>query len=152
MTYSTIEAAARGLLQDLSQFDDDDVTRGDFRVLDRGSPPYAVLYPGPVQIRDYGDWGEKLFVWTMHCEVFERYLDDGSSYTDLETTRQNVVELFNSRPTMGGVSNVIYVGVERGEALKFIYDRDGGGPHFIMQRLVVTVHETANYAGSGEFA
>ena len=151
MAYATIEAAALALLQDLSQFDDDDVTRGNFRVLDRGSPPYAVLYPGGFEIEDYGDWGEKIFRWTMYCEVFERYLDDGSSYTSLEATRQNVVDVFNANPSMNGTSGVVYVMARRADDLRFIYDEGRGGPHFIMQRLAVVVHEVVSYDGSGEF-
>jgi hypothetical protein len=153
MGYLAIEAAALSLLQALSQFSDDDVTRGDFRVLDRGSAPYAVLYPGGFEVEDYGDWGEKLFRWTMYCEIFEKYLNDGTSYTDLQTTRQNVIDCFNANPSMNGTSGVIYVQAERGEDLIYLYDEGGEWPpQFIMQRVAVMVHEVANYDGSGEFA
>lgn len=152
MGYLAIEAAALGLLQALSQFDDDDVTRGDFRVLDRGSAPYAVLYPGGFEVQDYGDWGQKLFVWTMYAEIFEKYIGDGTEYTNLETTRQNVADCFNANPTMGGMANVIYVIVGRGDDLRYILDEQGGGPHFIMQKVAVTAHEVVSLDGSGEFA
>lgn len=152
MSYATIEAAALSLLQALAQFDDDDVTRGDFRVLDRGSAPYAVLYPGPFEVRDYGDWSQKLFAWTMYCEIFEKWDGYGTCYTNLETTRQNVVDCFNENPSMNSTANVVYVIPGRGDELAYIFPRGGGDvPQFIMQRVAVTVHETAVYTG-GEFA
>jgi len=150
--YAGIEAAAQGLLQALSEFEDADVTRGDYRVLDRASPPYAVLLPGPFVVEESGDWGQKTVLWTMYVEVFERYLDNGTSEVSLEATRQAVIDCFGKYPTLGGVTGVTRTLARRGDELRYIYDRDGGGPHFVMQRIAVEVEERVGYAGSGEFA
>ena len=40
----------------------------------------------------------------------------------------------------------------RGGDLQYVYDRDGGGPFFVMQQISIEVAERASYVGSGEFA
>jgi len=152
MSYAAIEAAAQILLQALDRFDNADVTRGDWRVLDRGDAPYAVLYPGPFETGEDGDWGQHVVDWTMYCEVFERYLDNGTSEVSLEATRQDVVDTFFSHPTLNGVSGVTRVLPERGEPPQYVYDESGGGPHFVMQRIEVHVIERVCADGAGEFA
>lgn len=152
MSYSTIEAAAAVLLRALSNFDDADVTRGDYRVLDQGSPPYVVLLPGPFECVEAGDWGQKVYTWTMYAEVFERYLNGGSSETALETTRQAVIDCLCKNPTMNAVTGVTRVLPRRGAELRYLYDEQGGGPHFVMQRIEVEIEEVVGYTGSGEFA
>jgi len=152
MSYATIEAAVQTLLQALDNFASADVTRGDWRVLDSGGAPYAVLYPGPFAAAVGGDWGQHVIDWTVNCEVFERYLDNGTSETSLEATRQAVIDALLSYPTLNGVSGVTLVLPERAEPIQYVYDESGGGPFFVMQRISILVVERTCADGSGEFA
>jgi len=110
------------------------------------------LLPGPFEVEDAGDWGQKRIRWTVYVELFERYLDGGTSEQALEAMRQDVVDLFGAYPTLNGTSGVILASVQRGNELRYIYDRDRGGPHFVMQRIALEVIEEASYDGSGEYA
>ena len=154
MSYAVIEAAAQDLLQALDRFGNDDVTLGDFRVLDTGkNTHYAVLLPGPFESRGDGDFGQKRHVWTLYVKVFERYVGDGSEWSNLAATRQDVIDTFGANPTMGGVDGVTDVRVDRGGEVVSIYERGNPEtPQFLQQQVTVRVWETESYAGSGEFA
>ena len=152
MSYAVIEAAVQTLLQALGQYGDADVTRGDWRVLDSGSGPYAVVYAGPFDVEEGGDWGQKVYAWTVYVEVFERYLDNGTSETNLETRVQNTVDQLCAYPTLDGASGVTLAMPVHADELRYVFDEQGGGPHFIMQRIAERVWERVQYAGSGEFA
>jgi len=154
MGYETIEAGAATLLRALSRFADGDVTRGDFRVLDTGkNTHYVVLLPGPFEGADDGDYGQKRHVWTMYVKVFERYTGDGSEWTNLIATRQDVIDTFSANPTMGGVDGVTKVSIGRGGQVTSIYERGNPEtPQFLQQQFEVRIWEKENYAGSGEFS
>lgn len=152
MSYTTIEAGVQTLLRALSRFAEADVTRGDWRVLDSGGAPCVVLYPGPFEAEEAGDWGQKWHFWTVYADVFERYTDNGSSETAFEATRQDVMDTIHAYPTLNGVSGVTRALARRGGDLQYIYDRDGGGPYYVMQQITIEVVEKVSYDGSGEFA
>ena len=77
MSNATIRAKLQTLLRALTAFDAADVTLGDFRVLDRGSAPYAVIYPGGFEILERRDDGRvSLIAWRNYLEVFEDFVDD----------------------------------------------------------------------------
>ena len=152
MSYALIEAGIQDLLQALSRYADADVRRGDFGVLDSGVARCVVLLPGPFDAWEAGDWGQKHYQWTCYVELYHAYQDQGSSEVALDADRQAVLDALHANPTIDGVSGVTRCVVERGEELRYIYDTAGGGPYWVMQRLVVIVDERVGYTGSGEFA
>ena len=149
------DAAIQGYIQDLiqadSNFADDDVTLGDFRVLDRGSAPYAVVLPGEiVSAKRSGDWSQVRFVWEHTVEVFERFIDD--SYADFSTARQAVVDVIGENPTLGGQSEISSAYVSAATDALYLYSEDGGDvPQFVFSRVTVRCVEDVNYDGEGEF-
>jgi len=148
------DSAIQGYIQDLIQasdtFADAGVTLGDFRVLDSGSPPYAVILPGSIEARRSGDWSQVQFIWEHVVEVFERFL--GDSYTSFTTARQAVVDVLNANPTLGGNAGISNALVTRATAPLYLYPPEGDLPAFVFSRLTVRTVEEVLYAGSGEFA
>jgi hypothetical protein len=146
------DAAIQGYIQDLiqaSDFDDADVTLGDFRVLDRGSAPYAVILPGEIiSAERSGGWSQVKVTWEHTVVVLGRLLDD--SYADFTAARQAVVDAIGENPTLGGQSEIKNAYVSA--ASEPLYSDDGGDvPQFAFSRVTVRVVEDVSYDGSGEF-
>lgn len=152
MSDSAIQGYIQALIQADSRFSDADVTLGDFRVLDSGSPPYAVVLPGSiVEARRSGDWSQVQFVWEHTVEIFERFL--GDDYTDFVTARQAVVDVLDANPTLGGQNGISNALVARATAPLYLYPEGGADvPTFVFSRLTVRTVEEVLYSGSGEFA
>jgi len=149
------DSAIQGYIQDLiqgdSNFDDDGVTLGNFRVLDRGSPPYAVVLPGRIVAGTRsGDWSQVQLIWEHPVEVFARFLDD---YSDFTSARQAVVDVIGKNPTLGGNSEISNAHVSGATEAKYLYPAEGADvPTFVLSRVTVRVVEEVQYAGSGEFS
>ena len=149
---STIQGYIQTLIQADSSFADADVTLGDFRVLDSGGPPYAVILPGAiVEARRSGDWSQVQFFWEHEVDVFERFL--GDSYTSFVTARQTVVDIIARNPTLGGNAGISNTLVTRATAPLYVYPEAGADvPTFVLSKLTVRTVEEVLYAGAGEFA
>jgi len=152
MSYATIEAQIQTLIQALGAFDDADVTRGDYRVLDAGSAPYVVLCPGAFSYRPAGDWAQVAYEWNTVVELFERYVGDGSEYTNLGTDIGTIVQQIAIYPSLDGLANVTRATVEPDGGPIGIYLQESSVPQFLLQRLIVRTHEELVHDGSGEYA
>jgi len=150
------DAAIQGYIQTLiradSNFGTDDVTLGDFRVLDRGSSPYAVVLPGRiVSGQRSGDWSQVQVVWEHPVEVFERFL--GDDYADFTTARQAVVDAIGENPTLGGNSEISGAHVSGASDVRYLYPAEGADvPTFVFSRVTVRSVEEVTHDGGGEFA
>jgi len=69
MAYATIEAAVQTLLQALAQYTSDQVTRGDYRVLDSGVDEACVLRPGAFTVSGGGDYGQRTYGWLVYVQI-----------------------------------------------------------------------------------
>jgi len=149
---SAIQGYIQTLIQADSAFASADVTLGDFRVLDSGGPPYAVILPGAiVEARRSGDWSQVQFFWEHEVDVFERFL--GDSYTSFVTARQTVVDIIARNPTLGGNAGISNTLVTRATAPLYVYPEAGADvPTFVLSKLTVRTVEEVLYAGAGEFA
>jgi len=150
MSYATCEGALRTILQALAQYADAQVARGDYAILDEGYTQCCVLRPGPFGARESGDWGQKAYDWTVDCTVYERYVGDGTEWTNLETQRQNVLDQVGAYPTLNAVNGVTRAMAERGGEVAALYERGSEMPSWLMQTIRVQVHEEVVYS-SGEF-
>lgn len=151
MSDVAIQEYIQDLIQSDASFGDADVTLGNFRVLDAGSPPYAIILPGEIiSAERKGDWGQVDIIWEHPVEVFDRFLDD--SYADFCAARQTVVDLIGRSPTLGGYSEIINSYVSGAPALRYLYQEEGDDPTFVFGTVRIRTVEQVSYAGSGEFA
>ena len=152
MSDTAIQGYIQTLIQADSAFSASDVTLGDFKILDRGSAPYAVVLPGRiVSAARSGDWAQVTFVWEHTVEVFERF--KGDSYAPFSAARQAVVDVLGANPTLGGNSEISNAYVS--DATRPLYLYMAGTtehPTFVFSRVTVRSTEEISYAGAGEFA
>lgn len=142
MSYSTIEAGFLTLLQGLTGTfaTTAQCTRGDWRVLDKGLTPIAVLYPGALQSGEVTFVGGEEHIWSVNCELTARFINDGTSMTTLETVRDAVIALFQDNPNLG-ISDGSHISNVTGSEFVELRDTDGNGPFYLQTTLTFTVNE-----------
>ena len=153
MTYAVIEAAVKTLLEGMTEFvSNDDISRGDYRILDSGAINLAVLTPGTFTKDEAGQAGARksLRNWSVIIDLFRKYLDDGKTWTDFEATRDALVDRLELFPSLNGTAGVTLVGVEADSELGGIFDEDDNGPFFLVQTIRVAVNERTDLSG-GEY-
>ena len=102
MAYSDIEALIKTQVQAVSGFDATNVTRANFKFLNKGKArTYAILRPGSFERVQHGMGGAYLTTWTTFCEVWVRYKDDGESMTELQSQVSGIISRFDSYPKAG---------------------------------------------------
>ena len=150
MSYAVCEAALQTILRALEQYADAQVTRGDYAVLDEGYAQCCVLRPGPVTVRRSGDWGQVGYDWTIDCTIYERWVGDGTEWTNFQAQRENALDQIGAYPTLDAASGVTRAVAERAGEMGAVYPRDADVPAWLMQTIRVQVHEEVVYS-DGEF-
>jgi len=154
LSYSSVEAAVLTLLQALTGTfaATTDVSRGDYRILDSGADAVAVLVPGAFEQDGIAEGGARKSVrdWNVLIDLFRKYLDEGTTWTNFETDRDAVIAELEKYPTLNGeagiVRGIISADADAGE----VFDEDDNGPFFVWQRLRIKITERADLSG-GEF-
>lgn len=152
MSYASVEVAVQTLLQAMTEFADADVSRGDYKILDSGADNLAVLTPGAFIKDEAAQAGARksLRNWNVIIDLFRKYLDDGTTWTDFEATRDALVDRLELFPSLNGTAGVTLVGVEADSDPAEIFDEDDNGPFFLFQRIRVAVNERTDLSG-GEY-
>ena len=90
-----IQERIQKLVQDTDLFEYHNVTLGNMRIIDRGAPPYCVIYPGGFDQPRLQFSGNTLHqpVWTYPVDIVERFLDD--DYTPIVDARQVFMDQMN---------------------------------------------------------
>src|SRR5437870_9577044 len=152
MSYAAIEARVQSLLQARTDIFDRtaDVSLSDERVLDAGSAPYAILWPGPFQEEHAGAQRVRT-TWHVLVELFEKYTADDTAWNNLKATRENVVVELRKWPTLNGLAGVKRTQVVNGADILPVYDENDNGPFFLSQVVELEVDEYSSITG-GEYA
>jgi hypothetical protein len=149
-----IQERIQSLIQANAGFVSSSVTLGDFRVMDSGEPPYAVIVPGPFTVTGRG-WADKKFVWTEYIYLIVPF--QGDDYTKFNEAREALIEAINPYPSLDGYTDpagftVTQATITEGDDLEFYYPKGGSDqPQFVRQRLTMTVDKDESYGGQGEF-
>lgn len=146
--YDAIEERFQTLLQGLTGTfaTTAQVTRGDWRPMDRGISPTAVLFPGAVSPGDHWAAGGEDYIWSVNCDLIVRYLLDGTSWVTLEQTRDAVIALIQKYPTLNALGNCAVGPVNGGDMLE-IRNKEGDGPFFIATTLTWQVTQLSVVTG-----
>lgn len=149
---AAIEDRIKTLTQATATFDSGSVTRGDYKVMDKGgAAPYCVLRPGPFESEERGGWALVKTVWTKYADIIASFQDD--DYSQLMVAVEGFVNNINVYPTLNNLTGVVRTLAKRGEELTYIYPKGSSEhPQFVMQTIEVEVEEHKSYDGSGEFA
>ena len=155
MSYATIEARVKLLLEGLTGIFPETklVSRGDYRELDSGASTIAVLIPGAFLQDGVAQGGARKSVrdWSVLIDLYRKYLDEGTTWTDFEADRDAILEELEKYPSLNSLPGIVRVQIQADADPGEIDDEDNQGPFFVWQRLRVTVVERADLSG-GEFA
>jgi len=140
MGYMTAQGALKTLLLTITGttgFGANDVSEGDLRILDSGSTNLAVLFPGSVPPYDTAGMVRE-HEHEAIVDLFTKFVDD-TAYSTFGTLRDAVIDKLDTTKVLSSVYFVTSI-VSDGDPVE-LYDKQGGGPFFITQRLRLTIVE-----------
>lgn len=106
MSYAVIEAAIATSIKGHADFDADNVSRGDFRVLSAGPDRAVILTFSAHRQEEVGIQIIK-HTWTTNIDVLVPYRGElPELQTRLATEAQKVLDTLNADPRLGGASDV----------------------------------------------
>lgn len=142
MSYATVQTALQTTLRTLPALasQPEAVVLASSAVLDSGLTPGVILYPG---VFDSGDntGFEIERTWQVAITLFVRYMDEVDAFTAFIKFRDDVVELLDATAVMDAGGLVTFHRVWAAEDVQEVYDTQGGGPFFLMQRLLAEITE-----------
>lgn len=107
MSYSSGEALILTALRAHANYDSDNTSRGNWRVLNSGKAEYyAVLRMGPTTNAP-NSMASALTTWTTQIMLYRRYLDDGTTATNLQADVQTVIEHLEQYATLSDTNNTV---------------------------------------------
>jgi len=161
MSYDAIEAAIKTiLLYDTTTFPAlvapdtiSQVTRGDWRIMDSGKSPLVVLYAGGYTEDEsqIAALNEFAVTWTAKLDLIVKYTDDGATRTTLAQKRDVILQDIMQYPMLHGLASATArLGkiTSDGDPVP-IFDKNGGGPFFLMQTFSIPVSEVLAIAPLG---
>ena len=136
--YATGEAAIKTLVQAVTGFTSAQVSRGNWKVLNSGAAAvYAVLLSRPDEPRTFTTPRTVLESWITIVQVWQRYKDDGTTYTNLATAIENVLAKIDKYPHLGDTSGYVEESTPTVEGEVQEMWRKGGGPAWLRQDIAV---------------
>ena len=128
MSYSAGEALVLTRLREVSGFNTTpaNTSRGNFGILNSGAAAfYGILAPGPYS----SEWETptvRRWYWSTIIRVYQRYVDDGTRMTDLETNVQNVIDYFLKYQYLGSPTTILDAHPSSADQMQEIWSKDGG--------------------------
>lgn len=132
--YGDVEALWLTRIRAISGYDGTNTSRGDFKILNSGkSNQYVVIMPG-AHSRQMISLSTRLETWQTVMEVYERYKDDGTTLTALETQVNTIVDAIDQYRILGDTGGTVRKGeiVEIREVVRF----PPNGPEWLIAAIV----------------
>ena len=105
--YTEGEALALTVLQGVTGFASTNTARGNWGLLNSGiSDHYGILKPGEFE-RSQGAMSMNVSTFVTIVQVWQRYVDDGSSLTNLEGHVKNVINYFDTKRKLADTTGTI---------------------------------------------
>lgn len=156
MTYAAGEALLLTVVRGLTGYDANNTSRGNFRALNKGhSETYIILRPGEftVNVISLGGLGSSATStehsqWTTEVIVYRRYIDDGTTLTDLEANVADIIsEIQRYRQLADTAGAVVIARVTGGGPVEGV-GPDPMNPLWLRQivQVVWTEERTITYA------
>lgn len=137
MSYMAAQALIKTLLLTNANFGANDVTEGDYRILDSGVTNACVLLPG-----DFGEIStvemQREYLWVGIADLFTKFVDN-TSYSTFGTLRDSVFATIQASPCLSATYSIIQIASDG--TPKDYMDTTGAGPFFVGQRLLIYVQE-----------
>jgi hypothetical protein len=153
MSYATCRDAVKTqLLAITGSFGTNDVTNGDYRVLDSAAINCAVMRPGSLALNETGSYRTE-HNWDVIFDLFTKAVDD-TSYATFMALLDTVIARLDAYPKLGtgGAADLLVIsGPTTDGDPEDVFDKIGAGPFFIVQRVRVRVREYVTQT-TGEYA
>jgi hypothetical protein len=142
MSYSAGEALILTRVQAITNYSASNTSRGDWGILNSGKgQTYAIIRPGPF-VRMWEGSTSNIATWTTIVEIWQRYIDDGTTLTNLEANVANVIAGIDIYKRMGDQTGLmIDFSLTSGSEVLSKWERGGNGPAWLSQELSVTWRE-----------
>lgn len=152
--YDAIEAALQTILQALTSVfaTTEQVTRGDWRVMDRGVDVWAILYGADYTEESAMAAGSSQMTYTTKLLLGVRYLNDGTTRQRLVQVRDAVIRHLRKYPHLNGLASAsanMGLITSDGEPQAVFPVNDEGGPFALIQQFTIPTFEidTVTIAG-----
>lgn len=146
--YPRIEALLLAQVRLVSGYNQDNAYIGKWGILNNGkSARYAILRPGAFSL-SYGS-ARVDANWNTVIEFYHKYLDDGTSVSEIEIDVRAIIQRLILYPLIGDTTGTVVQSAVSTAAEPLQILNAGGGPVWYMQALtVVTLEEcTVTYEG-----
>jgi len=151
MSELSIQNAIKTMLQGMSEFADGDVVINDWSILDdpNANAPYALIETADDFVSNQNSFTPET-TWHIRLTLVERFEDWETTYNNLRTRRQAVIDEFNevggNRSPGGGA--VVCTSIRNGSAILPLFNpnipqpqRANSDPIFISQLILLEVEE-----------
>lgn len=137
MSYMAAQALLKTKLLTCTSFGANDVTEGDYRVMDSGSTNTAVIIPGTIPALDVAGM-VRYQEYDAIVDLFTRFIDD-TTYNTFGTLRDAVLAVIIASPTLS--ADYFITEVRTDGDISEVFDRQNAGPFFLTQRLRFVIQE-----------
>lgn len=144
--YNDGEALLAALLQTVAGFSASNVKRADWSVLNSGlSARYIILRPGAFTRSEQGSGLVFENKWTTVIEVWQQYVDDGTTGTALQADAMAVMNKIDQYRKLGDTTGKVRdATVRRGDGIEQVLGKAGDGPFWLRWSLHLTWEEEEN--------
>lgn len=140
MTYETVEAGLATQIRALDNFNDDQVSLGDWRILGHGHPAVAILEYFDFSAERASSDQDTLFTWVTRINLLAKYTDDATANDVLRDRRDEIVMRILQNPTLGETA-FDSMPIRGGRMEE---DREIGNVSFLHEFIDIEIEERAN--------
>ena len=135
MGYADGEALLLTRIQALDYFGAANTARGDWKILNSGNDDhYAILRRDNLSI-EWITFTDYVRTWTTIIEVWQRYVDDSTTQSDLYTHASEIFDVM-AYPHLGDSSTVLDSSIDNSPAPVEKWTKDGG-PKWLSCEIVI---------------
>ena len=151
MSYEALTDDLVSVIQGMARFANADVTKGDDRILGHGKTDCVILYPGPFRIEEEGEisQGREDYIWTVYVDLFQRVkTNPGADWVLFGAARDDLITTLRKYPNLAQSAIFVKeVAVNASNPPQYVFNEQGQGPYFIVQRIVAEIVENTTASG-----
>lgn len=138
MSYANGEAKIETLIQTVSGFNSNTVSRKNWGILNRGAAAsYAILRRGSFT-RLFQSPNRAFTTWSTLCDVWQRYKDETQTANDLDDRCQAIIDKIDVYRKLGDTSDeIVDAKVARGDEPREVWLKGGAGPAWLVATLTI---------------
>ena len=121
------------------------ISKGNWAALDKGKSAVVLSYPNGWEMLD-GAHGVFRVRWRFVLEVYVRH-DNIAALGDLAQIVDRAIAVLLRYPTLESHPGVSLVRPQSADSPRWIFDRAGGGPHYVMQAIHVHIVQQVAISG-----